>query len=292
VATSWSNQRCHHKGFLIIFHLRNRIPVASQPGFRYSLKFGPNMRYLLISDVHSNLEALQAVFTAASGKFEKVVCCGDIVGYGPNPGEVIETMQHWSARAVRGNHDKAACGLDDAEDFNDSARDAILWTRKVLSPAQCDFLLHLPQGPLPVEGGDFQLVHGAILDEDEYLYDPALALDNLNAAPLPLTFFGHTHYQGVFSLSPQSDFVATFHESGSVNPLIEIQLEKGWIYLVNPGSVGQPRDDDPRSAYGLYDSETRILQLKRVAYDIDAVQEKMRQFRLPNYLIRRLSFGR
>lgn len=250
------------------------------------------MRYLVISDIHSNLEALEAVLAAASGRFEEILCCGDIVGYGPNPREIIETLEQAGARIVRGNHDKAVCGLDDAEEFNDSARDAVLWTRKTLPPKQRDFLLHLPQGPLPIESGRFQLVHGAIRDEDEYLYDPAEAFDDLHAADLPLTFFGHTHYQCVFGLSPQGEFISTFHEPGAANPRMELKLEEGWVYLVNPGSVGQPRDDDPRAGYGLFDSTTRRLELRRVEYDIESVQKKMREFRLPNYLVRRLSFGR
>ncbi|MDD5542229.1 MAG: metallophosphoesterase family protein [Acidobacteriia bacterium] len=250
------------------------------------------MRYLVISDIHSNWEALEAVLAAASGKFDEILCCGDIVGYGPNPREIIDKLQHCGARLVRGNHDKAVCGLDDAADFNDTAREAILWTRKILSPDQHQYLLNLPHGPLPVEGGAFQLVHGAVHDEDEYLYDPAEAFDDLHVARLPLTFFGHTHYQCVFSLSPQGEFVSTFHEPGAPHPVIEMELEKGWIYLVNPGSVGQPRDDDPRAAFGLYDSGTRRLELRRVKYDIESVQKKMREFRLPDYLIKRLSFGR
>lgn len=250
------------------------------------------MRYLIISDLHSNLEATSAVFEAAAGEYDRVLCCGDVVGYGPSPNEVIERLTDCGATVIRGNHDKAACDLDGTEWFNDSAERAIRWTRSTLTPAHRMFLRDLPVGPSISSHRHFQLVHGSLLDEDQYLYDEGDAYDALNATSVPITFFGHTHLPCYFALNRQGELVSEFLEGAARHVGFQIQLGKDTSYLINPGSVGQPRDHDPRAAYALFDSSERTVELKRVEYDVEAVQERMRVARLPEYLIQRIAVGR
>ena len=156
------------------------------------------MRYLILSDIHANLTALDTVLSVAKGRWDKSVCLGDLVGYGPDPNEVIDRVRALPAVTIRGNHDKAIAGIDDADEFNPIARNAVLWTRAQLRPENREYLENLPMGPLTVDG--FSIVHGAVHDEDEYVLSPALALDGLRTLPRPVTFFGHTHLQGGFSL--------------------------------------------------------------------------------------------
>lgn len=249
------------------------------------------MQYLVISDLHSNLEALEAVLTAANGAYEQVICCGDVVGYGPNPNEVISKLLSLHAVIIRGNHDKAASGLEDADLFNESARAATFWTRVTLTPAYLTLLHDLPAGPFVFEEDHFQLVHGSIRDEDEYIFDEGTALEDLEAALIPITFFGHTHYQGFFALDGKGRLSRWVHDPEAIPPFDSLKLEQEIRYLINPGSVGQPRDGDPRTAFALFDSEARQIVFRRVEYDIKAVQEKMRAFQLPSYLIKRLTYG-
>lgn len=249
------------------------------------------MRYLVISDLHSNLEALEAVLSSAQGSFERVVCCGDVVGYGPNPNEVIAKLLSLHAVTIRGNHDKAACGIDDADLFNESARAATLWTRAALTPAYLTLLHDLPAGPLVFEEDLSQLVHGSIRDEDEYIFDEGTALEDLDASGIAITFFGHTHYQGFFALDHARRLSRWFHDPDSFPPFDALKLEEGIRYLINPGSVGQPRDGDPRTAFAIFDSEAREVAFRRVEYDIEGVQRKMRAVQLPSYLIKRLTYG-
>ena len=156
------------------------------------------MRYLILSDIHANLTALDAALTAANGRWESAACLGDLVGYGPQPNEVIERIRSLGAVTIRGNHDKAVSGIVDAEDFNPLARSATLWTREQIHPANLEYLEMLPKGPLTING--FSILHGALHDEDEYVFGPTQALDGLLDAPSPVSFFGHTHIQGAFTL--------------------------------------------------------------------------------------------
>lgn len=249
------------------------------------------MRYLVISDVHANLEALESVLKAAQGAFDRVLCCGDVVGYGANPNEVIDQLAAVQATVIRGNHDKAACGLDDADLFNDSARKAVLWTRGVLSAEHRAFLLNLPQGPRTSANRQFQLVHGSLLDEDEYLYDRGDAYDNLMSTSIPVTFFGHIHLPCLFSLNRRGKLSSQFSLEETLRYSLWISLEPGNRYLINPGSVGQPRDGDPRAAYAIFDSVTGAVMFERAEYDVIGAQEKMRKAKLPEFLIQRLAFG-
>jgi len=249
------------------------------------------MRTLILSDIHSNLTALEAVLEQAAGKYDRVICLGDIVGYGPDPNEVIQRVRGLNPVAtVRGNHDKACCGITNAEDFNAVARAAASWTRQQLTPENLAYLRQLDVGPAPVD--DFQIVHGSIRDEDEYVFTPREAGENLELAKVGLTFCGHTHFQGGFA-----------RREGGRLEVLRVRMEPGvaWAalelnpasrYLINPGSIGQPRDGDPRAGFGFYESEKRTVEYWRVPYDIAATQQRMRAAQLPEPLIHRLSHGR
>jgi predicted phosphodiesterase len=248
------------------------------------------MRFLILSDIHSNLEALEAVLEKASGEYDRVICCGDLVGYGPNPNEVTEAVRRLNPLIVRGNHEKAALGMVDLSLFNPLAKKAALWTQNVLTSENRDYLAAIPSGPIDESG--FTLVHGSVLDEDEYLVDLEEALQSLHSAWNPLTFFGHTHVQGGFVFFRDG-------RAGFLNPEIkdgmnesQLRIDSQDRFLVNSGSVGQPRDYDWRAAYVIYDGEEKLVRYFRVGYSIDVTQDKMRAAQLPQYLIDRLSLGR
>jgi hypothetical protein len=151
------------------------------------------MRYLILSDIHANVTALEAALEAAKGRWDKVLCLGDVVGYGPDPNEVIDRIRQLDALAIRGNHDKAGSGIANADDFNPVARNVALWTRDQLRPENQKWLEELPTGPVSV--GGFSLVHGAFRDEDEYVFAPAQALEGLLDAPCRLPFSGTRTYR-------------------------------------------------------------------------------------------------
>lgn len=247
------------------------------------------MRYLILSDIHANVTALDAVLKAAKGRWDKAVCLGDLVGYGPDPNEAIDRVRSLEAVTIRGNHDKAASGLTDFEEFNPVARFSVMWTRDQLKPEKLEYLQRLPQGPQPVDG--FSIIHGAFHDEDEYVFSPALALDGLMSAPTAESFFGHTHIQGGFTLRGEDVGVA-FVKPENPNKHTTLTLEPGTKYLLNPGSIGQPRDGDPRAAFAISDLDRKKVEFWRVPYDIEDVQTRMTQANLPEPLILRLSFGR
>jgi predicted phosphodiesterase len=247
------------------------------------------MRYLILSDIHANVTALDAALEAVKGRWDKVVCLGDVVGYGPDPNEVIDRVRKLDALVIRGNHDKAGSGIANADDFNPVARNVALWTRDQLRPENRKWLEELPTGPASVEG--FSLVHGAFRDEDEYVFAPAQALEGLLDAPSPITFFGHTHLQGGFTL--RDNKVGVLHFKPAANALSStLVIEPGTTYLLNPGSVGQPRDGDTRAAFAIADIPNNNVEFWRVPYDIEAVQTRMAAAGLPDPLIRRLAFGR
>lgn len=247
------------------------------------------MRYLIISDIHSNLTALEAVLAAAKGKWEQAVCLGDLVGYGPDPNEVIDSVRSLGAVTIRGNHDKAVTGIDDIQDFNPIARAAALWTREQLRPENREYLKNLPKGTQTVDS--FSIVHGSVYDEDEYIFSPAMALDALKQAPTPVTFFGHTHIQGGFRLKGEE--VQVLHavpDAGRQS--LNVRIEPGMTYLMNPGSVGQSRDGDARAGFAIADLEHQVVEFWRIPYNVARVQERMKDAGLPEPLILRLAFGR
>lgn len=247
------------------------------------------MRMLVISDLHANLTAMEASLKAADGLWDRVVCLGDLVGYGPDPNEVVDRTRELGAVCIRGNHDKAGCGLEDAADFNPVARTAAVWTREQLRPENLAFLQALPRGPLEVDG--VTLIHGAYRDEDEYVFAPAQALDGLLGANSDLSFFGHTHFQGGFAFRDNHLNVIQLRPVQGESSTV-LQIESGTRYLLNPGSIGQPRDGDARAAFAIADFEHQVVEYWRVSYDIEAVQRRMLEAGLPEPLALRLSYGR
>jgi len=251
------------------------------------------LRILLLSDIHANLEALEATLAAAP-PFDFVANLGDVVGYGASPNEVIERSRDLGKIFVRGNHDKAATGLLDLEDFNPMAAAAALWTREQLTPQHHDWLHGLPQGPLVLEGfSNVQLVHGSPGDEDAYVVSIGDALVPLLATTTPLTFFGHTHLQGGFVLTGEiSEAYRPAYRTVGQPESSDWPLRKDRRYLINPGSVGQPRDGDWRAAFALFDSEAWIATFYRVPYNLRVAQEKILAANLPQRLATRLATGR
>lgn len=251
------------------------------------------MRILVISDIHANLEALQACLEAAPGH-DRVFNLGDIVGYGANPNEVTECSRKLGTVLVRGNHDKACTGLTSLDDFNPVAGLAVLWTREQLSDENLEWLRALPQGPVaPVEG--LQCVHGSPRDEDEYVLMRREAYSILSRVNVPLTFFGHTHVQGGFWIddtNEQEGAIEMQYPSPTGKQQLKMQLSPTGKYMINPGSIGQPRDNDPRAAFVLYDTEERTVTFHRVPYDIKRAQEKIFSAGLPERLAIRLEEGR
>jgi diadenosine tetraphosphatase ApaH/serine/threonine PP2A family protein phosphatase len=247
------------------------------------------LRYLILSDLHANWEALQAVLESAAGLYDRVVCLGDLVGYAADPNAVTEWVRANASAVVRGNHDRACAGIEDLEWFNPVARAAAEWTRADLSPENLAYIAALPKGPLSVE--NFQIMHGSLLDEDAYLIMPADAGEVFPYLESPVAFFGHTHVQGGYEWV--RDRVLTI---GPPDPETQkdmlLEFDPDAAYLINPGSVGQPRDTDPRAAYVLYTPDDRFVTYHRVPYDIDAAQSKIRRAGLPDLLAERLAVGR
>jgi len=247
------------------------------------------MRYLILSDIHSNLEALDACLDVAQSRgFDQTLVLGDLVGYGADPNAVIERVRGLSPTAiVRGNHDKVACGLSSGRGFNAVAKSAARWTFDALTPDHRAWLAALPQGPRVVDDL-VEICHGTPLDEDAYIFDDADALPAIQASTRPLCLFGHTHYPVAFQLA--GGLFDTAGEFGIAET--ELELRDGVKYLVNPGSVGQPRDGDPRAAYAIVDPVARWMKIYRQSYDIEAAQAKITTAGLPDVLARRLAAGR
>ena len=265
--------------------------LSSHPGCAIiELSWEPSLRYLLLSDIHSNLEALEACLELARGKYEQVVCLGDLVGYGPDPNAVIEKIKSLTSIIIRGNHDKACTGDPVAEEFNPLARLATEWTRKELTPEHFSFLKNLPAGPVQLEG--FQIVHGSPFDEDDYILGPGQAFPLLRSPETQVVCFGHTHHQGGFMISPQGRFQSIRVPSKQEGLILALRLQDEGRYLINPGSIGQPRDGEWRAAFAVLDSGQHTIEYFRSPYDLHRTQEKMRNAGLPHQLIQRLEHGR
>lgn len=242
------------------------------------------MRVLLVTDIHANLVALEAVVRDA-GPVDAVWCLGDVVGYGPRPNECVAWTEAHAAITVVGNHDWAALGRLDLNDFNESARRATLWTIEQLTPRSYRWLDGLPNRYIE---GETTLVHGSPRHPIwEYLLRPAQAAANFEYFDTGICFVGHTHAPAIF----QHD-LAMRGEPSAVPPYGEPIVLANGRYIVNPGSVGQPRDGDPRAAYALYEPESRTIEFRRLAYDIGQTQQQMRAAGLPAALVARLVQGR
>jgi len=246
------------------------------------------VRYLILSDLHANWEALEAVTRETAGAYDKAICCGDLVGYAADPNPVVAWVRANCAVVVRGNHDRACTGLDDLEWFNPVARAAALWTQRNLTPEHTAYTAGLTKGPVLLE--DFEVVHGSPFDEDEYLIAAGEADQAFRYLESRLAFFGHTHVQGGFIWNHSR--VETIGRVSIRNGSESLEIDPECAYMINPGSVGQPRDGDPRAAYVMYDSETRTVHYHRTEYDVETAQKKIREAGLPPILADRLQVGR
>ena len=251
------------------------------------------MRILLLSDIHGNLEALEACLAAAPAH-DRAVNLGDLVGYGASPNEVIERSRRVGQFFVRGNHDRVICGLIGLQEFNPVAGLAALWTRDHVTAENMQWLRELPQGPLRMDDvPDVQFVHGSPLHEDDYVISEEDATAPLRASPLPVTFFGHTHLQGGFLAGQNgSEFFQPTYATIGTSESCELSLEPDQKYLINPGSVGQPRDGDWRAAFATFETDTRVVTFFRVPYDLRAAQERIMAANLPMRLATRLAAGK
>jgi diadenosine tetraphosphatase ApaH/serine/threonine PP2A family protein phosphatase len=244
------------------------------------------MRYVILSDIHANLEALEAAL-AGTNDYDAVLVLGDLVGYGADPNAVIERVRALpDTTIVRGNHDKVGAGLENVESFNHLARQAIAWTAATLTPPNREWLAGLREGPIAID--DFvEICHGAPFDEDVYIFDDLDARRAIRATERPLCLFGHTHVPAVFRFGGDLESIGPPRGAR-----FTLTLDDDAKYLVNCGAVGQPRDGDPRAALGVLDTDSRTLTVVRVAYDVSAAQAKIIAAGLPEVLAQRLAIGR
>lgn len=249
------------------------------------------MRALIVSDIHANLEALTAVLNATA--FDVLWNLGDVVGYGASPNQVIDLVRPKSQLTVRGNHDRVCCGLSSALGFNPVARAAANWTHQELSPENLDWLKALPQGPLQPEQPGVTCAHGSPLNEDQYIITMRDAWAPLQQMHTAITFFGHTHIQGGFSQKDHDwhELRPPYQRSNEADSWA-MPIPPGTRHLINPGSVGQPRDCDWRAAFAVYDSDAAEIIFHRVPYDITASQGRILMAGLPERLAARLTEGR
>jgi len=242
------------------------------------------MRAAILADIHSNLTALEAVLADVErrGRVDEVWCLGDIVGYGPEPHRCIETIKERCHTCIAGNHDQAAADKLDISYFNPEAAEAAGWTTQHLEKDDIRFLENLP---LILEKGDFTLAHGSPRDPIlEYVLSTAVAEESLKHFQTRYCLIGHSHLALLFECGR--------HCSGSeLAPESEVKLGNKRL-IINPGSVGQPRNDDPRAQYAVYDAEAGRITFHRVEYDISITQQKMLEAKLPHWLIHRLALGR
>lgn len=242
------------------------------------------MRILIISDIHANLTAFETVLKDAKGDWDYVWCLGDVVGYGPDPNECVETLKQLPHLCLAGNHDWAALNRLDIRTFNPDARRAVDWTRDTLTAENIRYLEDLP---VTFVIGNYTLVHGSPREPVwEYILEPYFAALNFSHFETPYCLVGHTHHPIIYELvSEQGDCEA-------VQPIYrQERYLNGRRLIINPGSVGQPRDTNPDAAYAILDDETNMIEHRRVAYDIPSVQARMRKHDMPERLITRLEHG-
>jgi predicted phosphodiesterase len=246
------------------------------------------MRYLILSDIHANHEALSAVLSFVRRKhWDRTLVLGDLVGYGANPNQAVDVVRRLkSLVAIRGNHDKVCSGIEDGEMFNRVALQAAMWTRQRLTPSNLRGLASLPEGPAIVDGA-FAVAHGTPIDEDAYIFGEIEALNVFRQTTFPLCFFGHSHFPVIFGLSP--DAIQTVL---TTPPSFRFRLEPGVRYLVNPGSIGQPRDGTPLASFAMFDTDTQTVTVYRVPYHVERAQRRILEAGLPRPLADRLALGR
>lgn len=246
------------------------------------------MRYLILSDIHSNAEALSAVLSRVRRKkFDRVVVLGDFVGYGANPNQVIDKIREIRKEKtmIRGNHDKVVCGIETGDLFNPVALKAARWTTEKLTARNRAFLEALPVGPVVVDGG-FAICHGSPRDEDAYIFTDYDAYLNFREMSSAVCFFGHSHIPSVFTLEEHGILVELVK-----GDKVRYPLREGMRYLINPGSIGQPRDRNASAAYAIYDARERVVHFDRVAYAVEKARDKIYKAGLPHILGDRLLVG-
>jgi predicted phosphodiesterase len=239
--------------------------------------------------MHGNFAALRSVLRRVRRKrFDAILVLGDLVGYGAAPNQVVEAIRGLPGRVetVRGNHDKVAAGLDSGKSFNQAALAAARWTGTRLTRQNLRTVRELPEGPRAI-GADLAICHGAPIDEDRYLFSDRDAAFVFRSWDVPVTFFGHTHVTSMFSLDAARREIDVRQLSGEGT----LDLEDGVFYLLNPGSVGQPRDGDPRASYMIYDSDKHRVRWFRTDYAIEEAQKRIRAAGLPAMLADRLAAG-
>lgn len=257
------------------------------------------MRALVVSDIHGNVHALEAVLRAAAGVgagngggVDELWNLGDVVGYGATPNEVCALLRAEATCNVRGNHDRVCCGLSSAAGFNPVAAEAAMWTHRTLTQDNLDWLRALPQGPVRASE-TVLLAHGSPLHEDHYILAMRDAFAPLQRMESEITFFGHTHVQGGFSQQQEQweEDRPSYQYTGEAESFV-LELPEGARHLINPGSIGQPRDNDPRASFAIYDDAAHTVTFWRVAYDVAAAQAAIRKAGLPERLASRLGSGK
>ncbi|HSM12943.1 MAG TPA: metallophosphoesterase family protein [Thermoanaerobaculia bacterium] len=262
------------------------------------------MHYLILSDMHGNIDALDAVLRRVRRKrFDATLVLGDLVGYGAGANKVVEKIRQdlpGEVWRIRGNHDKVVAGIESGENFNHAALAAARWTAEHLSPTNLRFVRDLPAGPIDLPEGP-TICHGSPLDEDQYVFSIFEAWEIFTHYPMGLTFFGHTHVPCVFveqTREPAPQAAREGQRAGKEvhvallpGPGGSLRLEEGKRYLINPGSVGQPRDRDPRASYMTYDSSAKVVRWYRLSYPVEKAQERIRKAGLPSILAERLALG-
>ena len=245
------------------------------------------MRYFLFTDIHGNLEALLPVLEfAEKSNIDHYICLGDLVGYGASADEVIDKVLALERLSIiRGNHDKAVCSLDSVQTFNPIAAAAIHWKKKNITQNNMDYLTNLEQGPVIIHD-DIMICHGAPFDEDHYIFGEFDAKEAYSHITTPLCFFGHTHFPFVYT--EKDRLIDGAFIQGDSN---EVKINEDTKYLINPGSVGQPRDRNNRAACAIYDSDSRTVKFFRFDYDIRGAQKKIKEASLPPALAERLRMG-
>jgi predicted phosphodiesterase len=244
------------------------------------------MRYLIFSDIHSNFEALEEFLGLKRVRnIDTYLFLGDLVGYGPNPNEVITTFRRMkNIHSVRGNHDKVIADLESSSLFNPAAAFSAEWSKVQITEENLRFLKSIPKGPLVIDHF-ITICHGATFDEDYYIFSIFEAIESFKFMTTSIGFFGHTHFPLIYYLR---------NEKLDIVPLTEdtkIKLDPNTKYLINPGSIGQPRDKNPASSFIIFDSNKREIQFVRYPYEVKKTQKKIREAGLPELLASRLEAG-
>lgn len=241
------------------------------------------MKYAIFSDIHGNLEAFESVVSKVREENpDKWVCAGDIVGYGADPNQCVERLREVNPTCVVGNHDHAALGLTRTDDFNRSAQEAVTWTQGIVSEDAKNYLSGLK---LVENLENFTVVHATPIKPEQwsYIFTTFEALMNFKNFDTPLCFIGHSHIPILFTLTEQGRIEYSYETN--------LSIDKNKRYIINVGSVGQPRDHNPEAAFAIYDDVLGTVVLKRIPYDIEKAQKKIISAGLPQALARRLALG-